>query len=205
MLNTFYQSSFPNLTLNSQYLLREQSPTDCKDFFNYYKDPKVGRYILATKPTTLEEAKSEINYCRRLFYDKKGIFWSISTKKSQKMIGSVGLLINNQHRRGEICYDLSSEYWQQGIMTQALTVVIKHAFNNMGLGRIEALIVKENTASVALLSKLGFQREGALRQYRHYQGKFHDVEIYAITSPVQRSTQPQANFHAMLQQALSTH
>ncbi|WP_244897166.1 GNAT family N-acetyltransferase [Candidatus Coxiella mudrowiae] len=68
--------------------------------------------------------------------------------------------INNQHYRAEICYDLSRDYWDRGIMTKALRKVIEFCFKKIAVPRIEAITLKENSASIATLKKTGFSWEG---------------------------------------------
>jgi len=183
MINTFYNQSFPKLEVDSQFILREQEIKDTQNFFAYYGDPDVGQYILADKPRTLTEASTEINYCRSLFHYKKGIYWTLAHKESDEMIGAIGIYINNQHHRGEICYDLAHQYWNQGIMTRALQKVISFCFNQIGLIRLEALTVKENISSIAVLTKVGFHLEATLTKYRNYKDQFHNVEMYALIAP----------------------
>ena len=178
----FYNQPFPFLDLDEEYTLREQTLEDTEAFFDYYTDPKVGQYILASKPRTLLEASQEVQYCRNLFYTQRGIYWTIARKSDNKMIGAIGLYINNTHRRGEITYDLSRKYWRQGIMQKAIQVIIDHAFNAMMLDRIEAVIHCENEASAKLLTKLNFHHEGTLRKYRYFDNRTWDVDMYAIVS-----------------------
>ncbi len=184
MLNTFYTNPFPVLEVNDQYSLREQDIKDSSDFFQYYSDPKVGQHILANKPTNITEASTEIIYCRNLFEQKKGIYWSIVDKSNNKMIGAIGIYMNNYHSRGEICYDLAASHWNKGIMSKALKVVIDYCFSNMGLARLEATTLAENTASIMILNKLGFKHEGTLKKYRYFQEKFYDIEMYSLISPI---------------------
>ena len=180
MISQFYQQPFPILNFDEKYILREQTQEDTESFFHYYTDPEVGQYILASKPATLLEASREIQYCRNLFYTKQGIYWTLARKSDNQMIGAIGFYLNNMHRRGEITYDLSRDYWRQGIMQKALRAIITHAFTNMKLERIEAVARLENTASAALLKKLGFTHEGTLKKYRYYDNKAWDIEMFAM-------------------------
>ena len=66
-------------------------------------------------------------------------------------------------------------------MTKALTAVIKFAFEKMGIHRLEAVTILDNKASVAVLNKLGFHYEGRLKNYRRYQNKSHDIDIFSLT------------------------
>jgi ribosomal-protein-alanine N-acetyltransferase len=182
MIYEVYQKPFPTLIIDENYLLREQSDADTDAFFNYYsKDPNVTRYILATTPTSPEEALAEIQYCRNLFYHKRGLYWTLARRDNNQIIGSVGLYMNNHHHRAEICYDLAQAYWRKGIMNKALKVVIDFAFEKLGVFRIEALTLKENIASIGILLKQGFVREGTLRKYRYFKDVARDVELFAAT------------------------
>ena len=182
MIYEVYQKPFPVLTIDDQYILREQADDDTKPFFEYYcKDPEVTRYILATVPTSLEEAQAEIQYCRNLFYHKRGIYWTLARRDNNQIIGSVGLYMNNHHHRAELCYDLAKPYWRQGVMNKVLKKAIDFAFENLNVFRIEALTLKENEASIGILRRMGFEREGTLRKYRYFKDVSRDVELYAAT------------------------
>ncbi|EKD91865.1 MAG: acetyltransferase [uncultured bacterium] len=181
MITTFYQNAFPTIPLDENYILREQMLSDTEEFFRYYTDPDVGKYILASKPASLLEASHEVQHCRNLFYSKQGIYWTIAKKSDNKMIGAIGLYINNMHHRGEICYDLSRDYWRQGITAKAIMAVVDYAFKNMNILRIEAVTQKDNTASIALLKKLNFHHEGTLKKYRYYNNHAWDIEMFSVT------------------------
>ncbi|PIZ04058.1 MAG: N-acetyltransferase [Gammaproteobacteria bacterium CG_4_10_14_0_8_um_filter_38_16] len=182
MLSTFYQQPFPIIELDDLYILREQTMEDTENFFRYYTDPEVGKYILASKPTTLLEASKEVQYCRNLFYSKQGIYWTIARKSDNQMIGAIGLYANNTHHRAEITYDLSREYWRKGITRKAIHAVVQYAFEKMKVSRVEAVTRHENTASIALLKNTGFNHEGTLKNFRYYNGRAWDIEMFAITS-----------------------
>lgn len=184
MIDAFYNRAFPILEIDEHYVLREQEIKDTEAFFNYYSQPRVGQYIFANKPRNISEASAEIHYCRSLYRYRRGIYWTIARKEDDLMIGAIGLHINNQHHRAEICYDLNPDFWQQGITTRAMQKVVEHCFSpSVGIQRIEAITVPENIASIAVLKKLGFEFEGALRRYRYFQDKSHDIVIYSIINP----------------------
>ncbi len=181
MITSFYNQAFPKLDVGSDYLLREQTSEDAAGFLSYYTDPEVVKHILATQPTNIAEALSDIQYCRNLFHQKRGIYWSLVRKADNQILGAVGIYINNQHHRAEICYDLAKPYWQQGIMTAALKQVLQFTIRYIGAYRLEALTLKENIPSIKVLEKLGFEHEGTLRNYRYFRGASHDVELYGAT------------------------
>ncbi|MCB0183617.1 MAG: GNAT family N-acetyltransferase, partial [Caldilineaceae bacterium] len=90
-----------------------------------------------------------------------------------------GYVLLHRHR-GEIGYDLRQREWGKGIMAEALDAIIDFGFRDMGLQRVEALVMPENVASARLLRKLGFTEEGTLRDYDRFKGAFHDMRCFSI-------------------------
>ena len=181
MLIQCYQQPLPQLRVNEDYILREQSLNDTDAFFRYYADPNVSKHILATIPTNIAQAQEEIQYCRHLFYLKRGMYWTIADAKTNEMIGAIGLYINNQHHRAEICYDLAMSHWRKGIMSAAMCTVINHCFQKMEIVRLEAVTIKANIPSIAILEKLGFKHEATLKNYRYFKDRPHTVELFGLT------------------------
>ena len=66
-------------------------------------------------------------------------------------------------------------------MTEALNAIIKFGFQEIGLNRIQAVVMPENQGSEKLLEKAGFQNEGILREYENWGEKgFVDVSIFSL-------------------------
>ena len=100
---------------------------------------------------------------------------------SDTVLGIMGYANWSQvHRRAEIGYCLRRDHWRRGIAEEALRTIIQFGFQSMNLNRIHACPWVENIASVRLLEKLGFQREGVLRDEYWEDGAFHDEALYAI-------------------------
>jgi len=82
--------------------------------------------------------------------------------------------------RAELGYALGRAHWGQGLMHEALSALLGSAFGAMGLRRIEAEVDTANRASARLLQRLGFTKEGLLRQRWVTKGKVKDVEVYGL-------------------------
>jgi ribosomal-protein-alanine N-acetyltransferase len=82
--------------------------------------------------------------------------------------------------RAELGYVLGRAQWGQGFMQEALEALIGNAFSIMGLRRLEAEVDTRNLASARLLKKIGFAKEGLLRQRWVAKGEVRDVEIYGL-------------------------
>ncbi|MBU6141236.1 MAG: GNAT family N-acetyltransferase [Proteobacteria bacterium] len=171
---------FPNFDLGD-FVLREKQESDIPDFFRYYSSPEVSKFILCEIPQNLEEATRELRYWRGVFYQNDGIYFAIADKKTNQMIGSIGLTSHNTYQsRIELSYDLACEYWRRGITTRAIEVVVKYAFETLRVNRIEASVSCTNIPSKNLLLKSGFTLEGTLRQHRYHRGTFVDVYFFSL-------------------------
>ncbi len=173
-------SNFPIIEIDDQLYLREQKYADAENFFNYISKYEVRKYILSNIPTNLNEAKDEIIYWIDLFYRQTGIYWAITLKKTEQMIGSIGFHdLNYYNNRAEISYDLDQKYWGKGIMSKVMQQILKYGFEVMGIERIQASTVKENNLSIKILARNGFKLDGTLRHYRLHNGKYYDIEMYS--------------------------
>jgi [ribosomal protein S5]-alanine N-acetyltransferase len=110
--------------------------------------------------------------------------WAIRDE-SGRSIGGVGLdgLVIGQTHRAEIGYWLAKPFWGRGIMTAAVLVVCRHAFENLGLAKIVGHTFSFNTASGRVLEKCGFESEGYLRRHYLKDGKFIDARAYGLLKP----------------------
>ena len=171
--------TFPTIDLGD-YILREQKIADAEDFFKYYSDPVVNKYIVSSIPTNIDEARLELRYWINVFDYNDGIYFAIAKKSDNQMIGSVGISsVNRNHNRIEASYDLAQEYWGKGIMTKALKAVLKYGFEELKFNRIEAFAMAGNIGSNKVLAKCGFSFEGNLRQHRFHNGRYVDIGIYS--------------------------
>ena len=109
-------------------------------------------------------------------------FFLIILNETNKSIGECGFHTwNKTHRRAELFYLLrQNEYKQQGIMTEALRYVLNYGFKELQLHRIQACVAIENIASVRLIQKYGFTREGTSREDYFVNGINEDSEVYSL-------------------------
>ncbi len=174
------QKTFPVIDLGD-IVLRQKQESDAQDFFDYYTDPKVNRYIMCEIPKTLDEARRELLYWRGVFDRSDGIYFGIATKDEDKLIGAIGLsAINTYNSRIELSYDLNRNYWRKGIMSRCIKAVVKYGFEELRINRIEASVASSNIASRDLLRKCGFELEGFLRQHRFHKGTYLDVYFFSM-------------------------
>ena len=94
-----------------------------------------------------------------------------------------GITLSNVRRgvaqAGSIGYWMGQSYARQGLMSVALRALIVFSFSGLRLHRLEAACITTNVASIRLLEKSGFQREGYARQYLCINGTWQDHLLYA--------------------------
>ncbi|WP_412734057.1 GNAT family N-acetyltransferase [Halalkalibacterium halodurans] len=95
--------------------------------------------------------------------------------------GSIGYLFMDWNaRKTEIGYWLGDDYVGEGLATLACKQLIDHAFNDLGLRKVEINVATKNSKSKAIPEKLGFKQEGILRNYEYLNGEYHDRVIYGL-------------------------
>jgi ribosomal-protein-alanine N-acetyltransferase len=174
--------SFPVISVNDEYILRQASHADAEDYLEYMSDEDVTRYVPEECiPRNLDRVREEIDYSLDLFRYRRSIYWTLARKDNNKLIGSCGFNYwNRDHARGEISYDLHKKYWGKGIMTETVKAVLGFAFTRMELHRVEATVTPTNQGSMRVLRKVGFQKEGILREQKLLHGTFYDAVILSL-------------------------
>lgn len=98
-----------------------------------------------------------------------------------EVIGSCDLFnVDEQCGRAEIGFTLNRQHWGKGYMSEAARAVIDHGFNTVGLRRLEADIDPRNLGSARLLERLGFVREGLLRERWVVGDEISDSALYGL-------------------------
>lgn len=165
-------------------VLRKILLSDRAEIFAIYSDPEAMKYFGKYPHKTLIEADGMIYKVINAFQNGEGIRWGVALKNSNKLAGTAGIWrIDRKHFRGEIGYDLMPKYWRKGIMTEALRAIVDFGFSEMKLHTIEANADPNNIASTKLLEKLGFKKEGHLKESYFFDGKFTDNVIYSKINP----------------------
>jgi ribosomal-protein-alanine N-acetyltransferase len=162
-------------------VLRPLTPEDCGGLLRIFSDPEVTRYLEITPLEVSGEAMALLEYFNDLLDKKQGVRWGIEQKQDGALIGTCGFhTMKLWAFQGEISYDLARAYWGKGIVPEACQALLRHAYETMGLNRVQAAVLPEAAPSAKVLEKLGFQREGILRQAGYWKGRFWDKVSYSL-------------------------
>lgn len=168
-----------NLKLRGTKLyLRYPTIEDCAEFTgNARASQKFHRNLV-------NPAKDEKSF--RQFVErnqaKENEFLLVCRKLDDKIAGSVNLsqIFRLGFQNCYLGYYLFEEFAGEGLMAEAVGLILRHAFNNLRLHRVEANVQPENKASIAVLLRNKFMKEGFSRKYLKIGGRWRDHERYAI-------------------------
>jgi [ribosomal protein S5]-alanine N-acetyltransferase len=162
-------------------ILRRLKTSDAQDMFEFAMHRDVSKYVSWEPHESIERAEKFIKSTIEHYDNDESGELGMELKENGKLIGSMGFVkFNPQDLCGEIGYTLSRDYWGKGIMTEAVKCIIRFAFEEMKINRIEAVHFSENEASGRVMQKAGMSFEGLLRQRRFAKGRYWDLKYYAI-------------------------
>lgn len=131
-------------------------------------DPEVSQYIGWPLTKRVDETLEYVEEMLRR--EEAGTFKyaNIVDKQFGTVIGNVMLFGHDEGaRHAEIGYVIDKSLWGKGLGTEVIQLVMEHAFGPMGLRKLHARVVSENTGSARILEKNGFVIEGRQKDYYH--------------------------------------
>ncbi|MBL8525510.1 MAG: GNAT family N-acetyltransferase [Betaproteobacteria bacterium] len=167
--------------LTERLRIRRITQQDAPSFFAIFSNADVMRYWSSPALTDLGQAQEKIASILEHYQSGDLFQFGIERKSDRQLIGTSTLhQIHAQNRRAEIGYALGRDHWGQGYMQEALTALINHAFGAMALHRLEADIDPRNEGSAKSLERMGFTREGYLRERWIVGGEVSDSALYGL-------------------------
>jgi [ribosomal protein S5]-alanine N-acetyltransferase len=161
--------------------MRWVSEDDVDALYDVFSDPRVMRYW-SSGPLANREAAAAMQREIAESNLKDSMWkWGLALRETNTLIGTVTLFnFNLSNGRAEIGYAMGTAYWGKGYMNEALTALIVYAFDVLKLRRLEADVDPRNAPSIRTLERLGFQREGHLRERWHVEGELQDAFFYGL-------------------------
>lgn len=165
----------------SRIFLRHLEESDIDALFEIFSDEETMRYWSSPPFQVRSDAANYLADIQKLFQQKTLFQWGISLKENDKIVGTSTLFhLDMRNRRAEIGYILNRKFWKKGFVNEALNSLLKFAFDELYLHRLEADVDPDNTASIRVVEKLGFQKEGFLRERWHVNGRICDTVFYGL-------------------------
>ncbi len=171
-------TGFPKIETN-RFLLRQIVDSDIESIFKGLSNPDIIKYY-GVSFQTLEATKEQMTFFADLEKNGTGIWWAVCSLDNKTFYGAGGLNnLSKGHKKAEIGFWLLTDFWGQGIMTEAIPLICKYGFEKLGLHRIEGFVESENKNCKRVMATLGFQHEGTMKDCEIKNGNFISLDIYA--------------------------
>lgn len=177
------------IELNTPRLrIRDHKPEDLMPHHQLLSDPKVMwfpqdvmTHSLQQSRENLKLAMSQIGLAEREFY-----FLWVEHRETGEHVGEIGYTVIGRMPPGkivEVGYFLREAFWGRGYATEALAALIRFAFEQDGVYRLNCGCVTENIASERVMQKNGLTKEGEFKDCQWHDGRLKDRVAYRILRP----------------------
>jgi RimJ/RimL family protein N-acetyltransferase len=172
--------TYPIRIVGDQVVLREFALDDVADVLAIIGDDKVTAWLsfdsrnrdqaIAMIEGTLERAQQE---------PRTEYYLAVTKLDDNRVIGFARIGFTGV-KAGKLGYAIAAGEWGRGYATDAARALTNFAFTELSLHRISAAIGPENAASIAMVEKLGFTREGVLRDHVFTNNAWRDSILYSV-------------------------
>jgi [ribosomal protein S5]-alanine N-acetyltransferase len=159
-------------------VVRDWTVGDNTSLVRFANNRNVWRNLTHRFPHPYTDADAD-SWLASLGKKSRSTHWAIEV--GGKVAGGIGVELGEgvHARSGRLGYWLGQPYWGRGIMTAAVRATSDHVFASFGLARLEASVFEWNPASMRVLEKCGFVREGVLKRSVLKDGQLIDAVLYA--------------------------
>ncbi|MGE3974905.1 MAG: GNAT family N-acetyltransferase [Bdellovibrionales bacterium] len=148
-----------------------------------FAPPKKSKYDWVPKPK-MKFGRSDFRKIilnqNRLTQKDHTYVWPIFLKQTGELIGSVDIYVINRGvlQVANLGYRVNNLYWRKGYGEEAVSAIVRGAFKDLKLNRLEAVIDNDNKPSLKFAKAIGFRREGIRRKYYYQNKKWDDQIVY---------------------------
>jgi RimJ/RimL family protein N-acetyltransferase len=162
--------------------LKKLRSEDAEKLNLYIKEPKLNEYSGPYKSSkSVEEALNYIKKCNENMKEGKSYHFGIYEKEKGEIVGVIGFFdLDSEAKKGEIGFWIVKDYWNRGLMSEAVILLTRFIFEELGCHRIYAHFHEKNIAVARILQKAGFEKEGELKDELVTNGQYYNDLIYGI-------------------------
>ena len=162
--------------------LRAITRTDLPLFVEWLNDPEVTQGLMHFIPFSMEDEEDWFEGMRKRPLEEHPLVIEICSEEGWESIGNCGLFsIDWRIRQAEFGIMIGvKQQWNKGYGTEALILIIDHAFNTLNLNRIFLRVYENNPRAIRSYEKAGLSIEGRKRQAHFDKGQYFDVILMSI-------------------------
>jgi ribosomal-protein-alanine N-acetyltransferase len=161
--------------------LRGIEDGDGQALFELFSDDEVTAYYAWEAFTEPRQGAELAAATVEQYRQRQSLRWGLLPAGADRIVGTCGYARwAQQHRYAVLGYDLARAYWGRGLMSEAVTEVIRFGFEEMNLNRVEANVLTGNAASIAVLTRHGFTLEGRFAERAWHRDRFHELQTFGL-------------------------
>lgn len=162
--------------------LRTHKQSDVDDICKNIRDKEIQKYTLKIPFPYLKS--HAVDFIKQTVKNRKlkiACEFAITEIDEDIVIGGISLMnIDSKNKNAELGYWLGKKYRNKGYISEAIRLILKFAFNELKLNKIYAQLWEKNLASIKVLKKNGFKKEGLLREAVYKFGKWENDLVFAV-------------------------
>ena len=164
-------------------ILRKLKRTDAYDFFvRFGGNENVAKYMLWKPHKSIKDTEESIENTLRRYEDGKCYRWGITLSSDDSLIGMIDLLrFDEDENSCSFAYMIGDSFWGNGFGTEALSAVLRYAFEKMNMQVVRADHITQNVASGAVMRKAGMYYVKTHNSKYEKDGRYYDADEYMIT------------------------
>jgi len=172
------------LIATERLILRRFRAADAVPLAEYRSDPEVARYQSWDAPFPLARAETAVANFMVSDPDKPGWFqYAVERLADRVLVGDVAVRLHDNLMQAEIGFTVARAHQGRGYATEAVRAVLDRLFRVQGMHKVAGECDARNLASAALMERLGFRREGLLREQTFIKGEWTDDLIFGLLAP----------------------
>ena len=169
---------------NEQLRLRSPEPEDLEFLYRCENDTSLWQYGSTLSPFSKYALHQYISQAEQNIFVSRQLRFMIDSKKDDCVVGTIDLYdFDPYHNRAGVGILIDKAYQRRGYATQALKLLIEFAFGFLHIHQLYAYIPTENSDSLALCSKLGFEQSGVLKDWNMGLDKYKDIAVFQLIAP----------------------
>ncbi|QRK09154.1 GNAT family N-acetyltransferase [Archangium violaceum] len=165
--------------LGPRLYFRPLEREDAPRLASFVNNPDVRRNLLTHRPMNVGQ---EVAFVDTMAASQRDILFAIALRDGDRMIGTTGLHELDFRSRRAVFGLLIGEpsEWNKGYATEATRMMVDYAFGTLNLNRVELEVLEHNVGAIRAYEKVGFNREGLLRQHHYVDGAYVNTLVMGI-------------------------
>jgi RimJ/RimL family protein N-acetyltransferase len=162
--------------------LRAIESNDLSRYVEWLNDPEVMAGVGRSLPLGIDEEEAWFREIQKREPIERSLAIDALRDTTWRHIGGCGLFDfdHQAHRASSGIMIGDKSYWDQGYGTDAMLLLLEHAFMTLNLNRVDLHVFEHNQRALKVYNKIGFIEEGRLRDYGYRNGEYFDTLIMSI-------------------------